>query len=144
MKKQRIENNAEACRSDLKEEVGLLRLVAKKEMKRRNISTSGILLGTIARENSRETRYSWDCVNAHSYLRIQDFHHDVRDGSWAPVKGKCFSVRIHELALVKGFVQKAIDLVLVKAEGKDKASCMSDDDDVLIIEPLKRDLRDVK
>ncbi len=105
--------------------------------------TSGILLGSLPRENSRETRYSWDVVNGHGYLRIQEFQHDVRDCSWAPVKGKCFSVRIQELGKVKQFIQKAIDHALASMQAEADSTAAVQDDDI-VIEPLNHDLRDAQ
>jgi hypothetical protein len=143
MSKQNFKKNADPELSELQEALALLRLAASKKALRRNITTSGILLGKLSRENSRETRYSWDVVNGNGYLRIQDFQFDVRDKSWTPVRGRCFSVRIHELAYVKGFVQEAIDHALGKAQADIAPTAAAQDED-LVIEPLNRDLRDVK
>lgn len=93
------------------DQLALLRWAANQGSKRRqSIPTDGQLLGVLPRENSRETRYSWACVNGHPYLRIQDFQFDVRGATWAPVKGKCSTVRVHELATVLGVFQAAVSL----------------------------------
>jgi len=94
----------------------LLRWAASQGMKKKlNTPTAGTLLGVVPRENSRELRYSWDSVNAHQYLRIQEFQFDVRDTTWHPVRGRCYSVRVNELEKVYGFIKEAIDLAAVKA-----------------------------
>ena len=143
MKQAKSKNNQSQDRSDLEEELALLRLISAAARKRQNIPTSGILLATLPRENSQETRYSWDVVNGHGYLRIQEFQHDIRDGSWAPIKGKCFSVRIQELAVVKGFIKKAIDHALDTMQAEANSTVVAQDEDI-VIEPLNRDLRDMK
>jgi hypothetical protein len=79
---------------------------------RRSIPTDGTLLGALPRENSRETRFSWTSHHGNYYVRVQDFQFDVRDETWAPVKGRCFTVRIHELASVADFIKKAINLAI--------------------------------
>jgi hypothetical protein len=97
------------------DKLDLLRFALNHGRKRPSIPTDGILLGVLPRENSKETRYSWASINGHPYLRIQVFQYDVRDGSWRPVKGKCDTVRVHELGRVLGYIQEAIDLAAAQA-----------------------------
>jgi hypothetical protein len=134
-------SNFNISRSEINSEHYLNPLVPLNETIRRSIPTSGIVLGTIARENSRETRYSWDTINGHSYLRIQDFQFDVRYATWAPVKGRCFTVRVHELAAVKTYIQMAIDHALSMARTEAEPTATAKD---IGFESLCRDLRDVK
>lgn len=126
----------DTTRADLEEELLLLHQIATKGKTRRSIPTDGTLLGTLPRENSVETRYSWATVHEHPYLRIQEFQFDVRGGTWAPVKGRCFTVRVHELARVKSFIQQAIDLAL--AQGRAEVEDNSNADIDGYIEPLMK------
>jgi hypothetical protein len=101
--------------------------------KKRSIPTSGTLIGVVPRENSREFRYSWDIHNEHPYLRIQEFQFDIRTSTWHPVKGKCYTVRVHELEKVYGFLQEAIDLAAAQAVADLGVSLSDEHSDVDLI-----------
>jgi len=117
--------------ADLQEELALLRLTSKRKVKIYDIPTTGTLIGTLPRENSREIRFSNAIINNNPYLRIQVFQYDNRHNTWAPVKGTCSTVRLHELSAVKGFIQKAIDFALMKnnTEILDEVDNIEDTDD---------------
>lgn len=101
---------------DVEDIAELLRWASAQGQKRRkSIPTVGDLIGIVQREKSLETRYSFASANGHPYLRIQEFQFDVRDGSWTPVKGRCFTVRIHELEAVQGFLETALELAATQA-----------------------------
>ena len=122
----------------LEEELTLLRQFPYKGLARRSIPTDGALLGVIPRENSRETRFSWATIHGHPYLRIQEFQFDVRFDTWAPVKGRCFTVRVHELAEVKAFIQKAIDLALALDHALAEDTILFDSEDVQAYSSTKK------
>lgn len=113
---------------NLEEEVKILRNTIKQFRMHRSISTSGKELGVLKREASREIRFSWDSVRGHSYLRIQVFQYDLADDGWRPLIGKCFSVRLHELAEVKRIIQAAINLAIRESENNKSELDISNSD----------------
>ncbi len=120
------------------DKLDLLRWSINHGKKRTSIPTDGIVIGVLPRENSRETRYSWAIYNGRPYLRIQVFQYDVRDNSWRPVKGKCDSVRVHELGRVLGYIQDAIDLATAQAMADLEKPFSGDESDIDFIKEYEQ------
>lgn len=111
-----IENNI----AKLEMRLACLKVSAGPNKNRYNIPTNGILLGELDREINVSRRFSYAKVNGHQYLRIQDFKFDNIHNFWYPIKGKCSTIRLHELIAVKAFIQKAIDISIRDHESSDE------------------------
>ncbi len=76
---------------------------------------SGIRLATFPRPEG-ELRFTWNVYEDRPYLRFQLWSKSD-DGSFWPVKGQGFSIKVRELPELAEGVQKALDMAL-KEYGK--------------------------
>ena len=73
---------------------------------------SGIRLATFPRAEG-ELRFTWNVYEDRHYLRLQLWSKDD-DGSFWPVKGRGFTIRVKDLPDLAEGVQKAIDMALIE------------------------------
>ena len=96
--------------STLIQKASELRSILPKSGGGRAPEDSGIRLSTFPRPEG-EIRFTWNIYEGKSYLRFQLWRKG-EDGSFWPVKGQGFTIKVKELPdLVEG-VQKALDLAL--------------------------------
>ena len=82
---------------------------------------SGIRLATFPRPEG-ELRFTWNVYEERPYLRLQLWSKSD-DGSFWPVKGQGFTIKVKELPDLAEGVKEALDMALIEAKkeaGNDK------------------------
>ena len=75
---------------------------------------SGVRLATFPRPEG-ELRFTWNEYEGKNYLRFQLWSKSD-DGSFWPVKGQGFTIRVKDLPDFAEGVQKALDMALIEAK----------------------------
>ena len=99
--------------SDLKQKASGLRQALPKQGGGTPPQDSGIRLATFPRPEG-ELRFTWNVYEDRPYLRFQLWSKGD-DGSFWPVKGQGFTIRVKDLPNLAEGVQKALDLALSEA-----------------------------
>lgn len=83
------------------------------------LEDSGIRLATFSRPEG-ELRFTWNEYEGKPYLRLQLWSKSD-DGSFWPVKGQGFTIKIKDLPDLAEGVQKALDMALKESGGRSES-----------------------
>ena len=100
--------------SDLNQKANELRSALPKQTGGKAPEDSGIRLATFPRPEG-ELRFTWNVYEERPYLRLQLWSKG-EDGSFWPVKGQGFTIKVKELPDLAEGIQKALDMALAETK----------------------------